>query len=81
MRIYDAVGCPRCFGTGYLGRMGIFEVLALDEEMGDMIERGVPVRELREAARASGVESARDDGVRKVLAGETSLSELTRVVI
>ena len=56
-------------------------MLALDEEMGGMIERGVPVRELREAARASGVESARDDGVRKVLAGETSLSELTRVVI
>ena len=81
MRVYDAVGCPRCFGTGYLGRLGVFEVLALDEEMGDMIERGVPVRDLREAARASGVESARDDGVRKVLAGETSLSELTRVVI
>ncbi len=81
MRVYDAVGCPRCFGTGYLGRVGIFEVLALDEEMGNMIERGVPVRELREAARVRGVESARDDGVRKVLAGETSLSELTRVVI
>ena len=52
----------------------------MDEEMGDMIERGVPVRELREAARAKGVESVREDGVRKILGGETSVSELVRVV-
>ena len=52
MKIHDAAGCTRCFGTGYLGRVGIYEVLAMDEQMGDMIERGVPVRELREAARA-----------------------------
>ena len=45
-----------------------------------MIERNVPVRELREAARAKGVESVRQNGVRKVLDGETSLSELMRVV-
>ena len=42
MKVYEAAGCTRCFGTGYLGRVGIFEVLALDEEMADMIERGVP---------------------------------------
>ena len=80
MKIYDAAGCKRCFGTGYLGRIGIYEVLTMDEEMGDMIDRGVPVRELREAARARGVESVREDGVRKVLDGETSISELVRVV-
>jgi type II secretory ATPase GspE/PulE/Tfp pilus assembly ATPase PilB-like protein len=45
-----------------------------------MIERGVPVRELREAARARGIESVREDGVRKVLGGETSVRELARVV-
>jgi len=80
MRVYDAVGCTRCFGTGYLGRVGLYEVLTLDEELGEMIERNVPVRELREAARAKGVESVRQNGVRKVLDGETSLSELARVV-
>ena len=80
MKIYEAVGCKRCFGTGYLGRTGIYEVLAMDEELGDMIDRGVPVRELREAARAKGVESVREDGVRKVLDGETSVAELVRVV-
>ncbi len=80
MRVYDAVGCTRCFGTGYLGRVGLYEVLTLDEELGEMIERNVPVRELREAARAKGVESVRQNGVRKVLDGETSLSELMRVV-
>ena len=80
MKIYEPAGCKRCFGTGYLGRVGIYEVLAVDEEMGDMIDRGVPVRELRAAARAKGVESVREDGVRKVLDGETSISELVRVV-
>jgi type II secretory ATPase GspE/PulE/Tfp pilus assembly ATPase PilB-like protein len=80
MKIHEAAGCTRCFGTGYLGRVGIYEVLTMDEDMADMIECGVPVRELREAARARGVESVREDGVRKVLAGETSIAELVRVV-
>jgi type IV pilus assembly protein PilB len=80
LKIYEATGCVRCFGTGYLGRVGIFEVLALDEDFSDMIERGAPARELREAARARGVESAREDGVRKLLGGQTSLSELMRVI-
>jgi type IV pilus assembly protein PilB len=79
-KVYEAVGCTRCFGTGYLGRIGLFEVLSLDEEMGDMIEQGAPVRELREAARARGVESVRADGVSKVLAGETSIAELVRAI-
>jgi type II secretory ATPase GspE/PulE/Tfp pilus assembly ATPase PilB-like protein len=52
----------------------------VDEEIGDLIDQGVPVREIREAARARGVESVREDGVRKVLAGETSVAELARVV-
>jgi type IV pilus assembly protein PilB len=81
MKVHEAAGCTRCFGTGYMGRAGLFEVLSLDEEMADMIERGVPVRELREAARVRGVESVREDGVRKVLDGETSLSELVRVTV
>ena len=80
-KVYEAVGCTRCFGTGYLGRVGLFEVLALDEEMGDMIEEGLPVRELREAARAKGVESVHADGVRKVLDGETSTAELLRAIV
>jgi type IV pilus assembly protein PilB len=79
-KVYEAVGCTRCFGTGYLGRVGLFEVLALDEEMCDMIEEGLPVRELREAARARGVESVHADGVRKVLEGETSTAELVRAI-
>jgi type IV pilus assembly protein PilB len=80
MKIHEAAGCKRCFGTGYMGRVGLYEVLTMDEDMGDMIECGVPVRELRDAARARGVESVREDGVRKILAGETSIAELVRVV-
>ena len=80
-KVYEPTGCKRCFGTGYLGRVGLFEVLALDEELGDMIEEGVPVRELRAAARARGVETVREDGARKVLAGETSIPELVRAIV
>jgi type IV pilus assembly protein PilB len=81
LKVFEATGCTRCFGTGYLGRVGLFEVLALDEDLGDMIEQGVPVRELRDAARAKGVESVREDGVRKVLDGQTSISELVRAIM
>ena len=81
MKVYEAAGCTRCFGTGYLGRVGLFEVLALGDDMGDMIEQGVPVRELRAAARTAGVESVCEDGVRKVLDGETSIAELRRAIV
>jgi type II secretory ATPase GspE/PulE/Tfp pilus assembly ATPase PilB-like protein len=80
MKVQEAAGCTRCFGTGYLGRVGLYEVLDIDEEVGDMIDAGVPVRDLRQAARSRGVESVREDGVRKVLAGETSISELVRAI-
>ncbi|NLE23400.1 MAG: Flp pilus assembly complex ATPase component TadA [Actinobacteria bacterium] len=63
MKVYEAVGCTRCYGTGYLGRVGIYEVLDLDESTADMIEQGVPVGDLRAAARARGVEFVREDGV------------------
>ncbi len=73
------VGCPKCFGTGYLGRLGLYEVLTIDDEMREMIAGGASTGQLREQARARGVASIRDDGVRKVLDGSTSYLELLRV--
>ena len=73
------VGCPKCFGTGYYGRIGLYEVLTVDDEMREMISGAASTGQLRVQARARGVESIRDDGVRKVLDGSTSYLELLRV--
>ncbi len=79
MNIAAPVGCPKCFGTGYLGRLGLYEVLTVDDELREMIAVGASVGAMRTAARERGVESIHDDGVRKVLDGSTSYLELVRV--
>ena len=73
MRIYGPVGCGRCFGTGYLGRVGIFEVLTFDDEYSAMVARSAAAGELRAAARSREIETVRQDGLRKVLEGATRL--------
>ena len=79
MRVYKPVGCTKCFGTGYRGRVGLYEVLIVDDDLRDLIATGGTVLEIQRAARAKGVGSMRDDGVRKVLDGSTSYLELLRV--
>ncbi len=79
MTVQSPVGCPKCFGTGYFGRLGLYEVLTVDDELREMISVGASTGEMRAAARARGVESIHDDGVRKVLDGSTSYLELVRV--
>ena len=78
---YSPGGCMKCFGTGYRGRLGLYEVLAVDDDVRDLIATGGTVMEIQRAARAKGVQSLRDDGVRKVLDGSTSYLELLRVTI
>jgi type II secretory ATPase GspE/PulE/Tfp pilus assembly ATPase PilB-like protein len=77
--LYAPAGCPKCFGTGYFGRLGLYEVLTIDDELREMIAVSATVGEMRAAARERGVESIHDDGVRKVLDGSTSYLELVRV--
>ena len=79
MDIYTPVGCPKCFGTGYYGRLGLYEVLTIDDELREMIATAATVGEMRASARKRGIESIHDDGVRKVLDGSTSYLELVRV--
>jgi type IV pilus assembly protein PilB len=79
IRVYKPVGCTKCFGTGYRGRVGLYEVLVVDDNLRDLVATGGTVLEIRRAARAKGVGSLRDDGVRKVLDGSTSCLELMRV--
>jgi type II secretory ATPase GspE/PulE/Tfp pilus assembly ATPase PilB-like protein len=79
IRVFRPVGCAKCFGTGYRGRVGLYEVLVVDDDLRDLISTGGTVLDIQRAARAKGVGSLRDDGVRKVLDGSTSYLELLRV--
>ncbi len=76
---YEGVGCPDCSGTGYRGRKGIFELMAMSSEMQDLAFRKAPAGEIRAQARAEGMVTLMEDGLRKVLQGTTTLSEVLRV--
>jgi general secretion pathway protein E/type IV pilus assembly protein PilB len=78
--IYRAAGCERCQRQGYRGRLAILELLRMDVELDDLINRRAGLRELRALARAKGFRSLADDGLRRVRDGSTSLEEVARVV-
>ena len=78
--IHRPKGCPRCDFQGYLGRLAIMEVLRLDGDLDELVARRATAREIRQAALDKGFRPLAADGCRRVLEGETSLEELSRVV-
>jgi type IV pilus assembly protein PilB len=78
--LYRKRGCPRCAHTGYRGRLGIFQLLRVNEELEALAARKASREELERAAMGNGMRTLWDDGVEKVIAGLTSLEELARVV-
>jgi type II secretory ATPase GspE/PulE/Tfp pilus assembly ATPase PilB-like protein len=79
-KIYQSVGCSACRQTGYRGRLGIYEMLTMSEEIERLTAASAPSSEMRRQARREGMRTMREDGVMKVLAGETTLNELARTV-
>ncbi|HZR45276.1 MAG TPA: ATPase, T2SS/T4P/T4SS family [Candidatus Manganitrophaceae bacterium] len=73
-------GCSACNYTGFLGRVGIFEVLTLSTKLKELISTGAADQELRAAGRVTGMTSMEEDGVKKAAQGMTTLDEVTRVV-
>ncbi len=69
-------GCDACRNLGYKGRVGIFEMFLIDDEVRNMINDGASTVELRKRARELGMRTLREDGVRKVLAGVTTADEV-----
>jgi type IV pilus assembly protein PilB len=69
-------GCDRCRGTGYKGRMGIFEICVLDDEIRRMVNEGMSIASIRGRARELGMRTLREDGIRKVLNGMTTPDEV-----
>ena len=78
-RIYTPAGCEACSFTGYHGRTGVFELLKIDDPLRSHIHDGSSEAVLRDYARAHGMVSLREDGVRWVQAGLTSIEEVLRV--
>ena len=74
-----AVGCPRCFGTGYSGRIGLFELLPVDGDIRRLILDHASADDFRAQAHVAGMSTLREDGRLKVLAGATTIEEVQRV--
>jgi type IV pilus assembly protein PilB len=73
-------GCPSCGGTGYRGRIALFEVLEFTDEIRDLVATGASTLEIHRTAVSGGMRALRDDGVRLCLEGVTTLAEVQRVV-
>ena len=80
MVLYRKVGCPRCNRTGYKGRVGIFQLLIMNDELESLAAQNAHRDEIERSAAAAGMRSLWDDGIAKAAAGLTSLEELARVV-
>jgi type IV pilus assembly protein PilB len=79
--IYGPVGCEKCRGNGFRGRMGIFELFNIDDEVRSMINGELTTGQLRRRARELGMRTLREDGIRKVLAGLTSGGEVVHATM
>jgi general secretion pathway protein E len=77
---YRGRGCQECLGTGYRGRIGIFEVLELDEEMKKLITQTQDAHDIREMAKGKGFRTMMEDGIEKIRKGITTSSEVISVV-
>jgi type IV pilus assembly protein PilB len=80
-QVIHGQGCDQCRGSGYKGRMGIFEILVLDDEVRHMINKRSATLSLRQRARELGMRTLREDGIRKVLAGLTTADEVISITI
>ncbi len=80
-QVMSPVGCDRCRQTGYKGRMGIFEMFVVDDEVRHMINNRASTLLLRQKARELGMRTLREDGVRKVLGGMTSAEEVISITL
>jgi type IV pilus assembly protein PilB len=81
LKLWGPKGCDECTGTGYRSRIGLFEIMEMDEELERLFLREAPSEQLREAALKAGMVSLRRDALDKVAKGITSLDEINRVVV
>ncbi len=78
---YDTVGCAKCNNSGFYGRIGVFEILDLSENIKELVVKGASSLEIRHKAMEEGYKPLLIDGFNKVLAGETTLKELNSKLV
>ena len=76
----QARGCDSCHGTGYSGRIGIYQMVPVDEKIQDMIVKGASINDIRQEAAVRGYRNLYQDGLIKASMGKTSINELLRLV-
>lgn len=80
IKLYRGKGCKKCGGDGYKGRVAIQEFLILNDELGEILDRGGTTHEIEQAAIRNGMKTIHQDGIEKALAGITTLDEVHRTV-
>jgi type II secretory ATPase GspE/PulE/Tfp pilus assembly ATPase PilB-like protein len=78
--IYESVGCPKCHGVGYAGRLAVTEILQMKKEMEKFLLGHPTVAEIEEKAIESGMLSLLQDGILMVLSGKTTIEEILREI-
>ena len=77
---YTGKGCSNCRGTGYRGRIGIFELMTMNEELRELVVKRASADQVKEAAIANGMVTLAEDAMVKAKAGVTDIDEILRVV-
>jgi type IV pilus assembly protein PilB len=80
LEAYEPVGCRRCGGSGYRGRLGLYEVMSVSPEIQTLALQRAPSEMIRDVAVREGMRRLRDDGLEKVRQGRTSIAEIARVI-
>jgi len=80
VQLYKPIGCKICGGKGYRGRTPIMELLVMDGDLDELVARRATAREMRDAAKSKGFQTLADAGIRRVIDGDTTLAEVSRVV-
>jgi type IV pilus assembly protein PilB len=80
LEAYEPVGCRRCGGSGYRGRLGLYEVMKMSPEIQTLALERSPAEAIRDIAVSQGMTRLRDDGLQKVRLGRTSMAEIARVI-
>jgi type IV pilus assembly protein PilB len=80
LTLWRGRGCAHCRQTGYRGRIGIYELMTMNEDLAELAARCAPLSDIRNAARTAGMKTLQEDGLRKVLAGITTPEEVRRVL-
>ena len=79
LELFEPAGCRRCGGMGYKGRIGLYEVMTISEEIRRLILARAPADDIAAVAMREGMRRLRDDGLEKARAGLTTIAEVARV--